>query len=74
MRSSVVKTDVPGDRLPWKAIGACAAVGAVIGVSAVVTSQGLDSLPATVASLLVVILGMAIIGGLWAATFFTTDH
>jgi hypothetical protein len=73
MRSHVVKTDVPSDRLPWKHIGVSALVGALIGVVSVWTSQGLDTLPATIASGLIAIGGLGLIGGLWAATFFTTE-
>jgi hypothetical protein len=73
MRSHVVKTDVPSERLPWKHIAVSALVGALIGVVSVWTSQGLDTLPATIASGLIAIGGLGLIGGLWAATFFTTE-
>ena len=74
MRSTVVKTDVPGERLPWKLIGVAGGVGATLGIVSVVTSAGLDTLPTVIASLLDVAMGVAILAGLWAATFFTPDH
>lgn len=73
MRSQVVKTDVPSERLPWKLIALAAVVGAGIGLVSVLTSQGIDTLPAAIASCLIAIGGLAIIGGLWAATFFTPE-
>jgi len=73
MRSDVVKTDVPGEKLPWKLIGLAGAVGAVLGLVSVMTSQGIDTLPAAIASGLIAIGGLAIIGGLWAATFFMPE-
>lgn len=74
MRSHVVKTEVPGERLPWKHIAAAAAAGALLGAVSVWTSQGLDTLPATIASALIAIGGLGLIGGLWAATFFATEE
>lgn len=74
MRSQVVKTDVPGERLPWKHIATAALGGAVIGMISVWTSQGIDTLPAAIASGLIAVGGLGLIGGLWAATFFTPEE
>ncbi len=74
MRSTVVKTDVPGEQLPWRKIGWCAASGAALGLIAVGTTAGVSNWAIGVASYVDVTAGMAIMGGLWAATFFSPDH